>query len=121
MSEEINGIKQFDLSFKRGDTENRTLYFTDQYGAAEDITGWTVFFTVKEKVDDPDAQAKISKTITDHIDPKNGETVIDCSPTDTNLIGNFVYDIQIKKANGEIKTILEGSIVFSKDITQRIV
>ena len=112
-------MEQANLTAQRGDTEEYTLYFKDSDGMVIDITGWVVFFTVKENLDDTDANAKISKTITDHTDPINGETVLKLTPTDTNLVGNYLYDIQIKKANGDIKTILQGTIDFGKDITQR--
>lgn len=114
-------MEQTQLEIKRGDTQNYTLYFKDENGAVIDITGWIVFFTVKENIDDTDDNAKIKKTITAHSDAVNGETTIALSSVDTNLVGNYLFDIQIKKSTGEIKTILEGNVVFQKDVTQRIV
>ena len=111
-------MEQKNLIVKRGDTKKYTLYFKDDDGAVN-ITGWIVFFTVKEKVDDTDNNAKIKKTIITHVDVTQGKSQIELSPTDTDLVGNYLYDIQIKKATNEINTILEGTIVFTKDITQR--
>jgi len=119
MSDQINEIEQVSLSIKRGDTKRYTVYFRDEAGSLVDITGWTVFFTVKENITDTDPNAKISKTITDHSDPTNGESTIELTSVDTNLDGNYLFDIQIKRASGDINTILEGMIVFTKDVTQR--
>ena len=62
------------LKIKRGDTKTYTLYFVDEDEAPIDITGWTVFFTAKNKPSDNDASAVISKTITSHSNPTAGET-----------------------------------------------
>jgi len=112
-------MEQVHLEVKRGDTKRYTLYFKDKDGAKVNITDWTVFFTVKEKIDDSDNDAEIKKTITSHTDAVNGKTTVELTSEDTDLNGNFLYDIQIKRASGDINTILEGTIVFSKDITQR--
>ena len=75
---------------------------------------------VKEKVSDEDASAKISKTITTHTDPTNGESKITLTYTDTALTcKNYIYDLQVKTDEGEIKTLLEGVITIKQDITIR--
>ena len=113
-------MQQVNLEIKRGDSKSYTLTFKDDDGALIDITDWTIFFTAKETVTDTDANAKISKDITSHTDPTNGETQIQLSPADTALTpGNYVYDIQIKKNTGEINTIVEGTLTITKDVTQR--
>jgi hypothetical protein len=113
-------MEQANLEIKRGDSKSWTLYFRDEDGVNIDITGWTIFFTAKENVDDIDDNAKIKKTITSHTSPTLGETKIELTPDDTNLvIKSYVYDIQIKKSTGEIQTIIEGNVVVTKDITQR--
>lgn len=114
-------IEQCTLEIKRGDSVSYTLFFRDEDGVIIDITGYEIRFTVKEKITDTDATALtngISKTITTHTNPSNGETAISLTPTDTNLIGSFVFDIQVKDVSGNITTILEGIINFSKDVTQ---
>jgi len=107
------------LEVTRGDTKSYQLKFKDENGNAVDITGWTVYFTVKRKVNDTDANAVIVKNVTSHTDASAGETVIALSCTDTNLIGNYYYDIQFKTDDDSITTPLEGTITFKKDITQR--
>lgn len=112
-------ISTTELEIKRGDSKSYTLYFKDENNVAIDITGYTVFFTVKLELDDSDDDAVIQKTITVHSSPTEGVTVIELSPTDTNLTGNYIFDIQIKNVSAEIQTIMEGNISFSKDVTQR--
>jgi len=114
-------MQQANLEIKRGDTWARTLYFKDEDGSIIDITGWTIFMTAKESIDDDDDDAVIKKTITEHTNPTSGETKIILTPDETDLeIKSYVYDIQILKATLEVVTILEGSITVAKDVTQRI-
>ena len=49
------------------------LTFKDVDGNVINLTGSTVFFTVKRHVDDDDDDAVISKTITSFEDPTSGE------------------------------------------------
>jgi hypothetical protein len=114
------GVEQVCLNIKRGDTWSRTIYFTDNDNVPIDITGWTIFFTVKNKVDDPDSSAIISKTITSFSNPTGGEAGISLSTTDTNqTIGSYLYDIQVKTNLNEIITVMEGILTITKDITIR--
>ncbi len=108
-----------DIEIVREDTKTIPLeFFTDSGNV--DISNWTVFFTMKEKITDTDANAKISKTITSHTDPLNGYTEILLTTIDTTQNpGNYVYDIQIKYS-GEIKTILTGMITILSGVTQRL-
>jgi len=113
-------VSQSCLSIKRGDSFSRTIYFNDEDDANIDITGWTIFLTIKAKADDPDSSAVISKTITTFSDPTAGIAEISLTPTDTNqAIASYVYDIQVKTNVGEIYTIVEGILTITKDITQR--
>jgi hypothetical protein len=68
---------------------------------------------------DSDDNAKIKKTITTHTNPTEGETEIILSTTDTNLSGSYVYDLQIKTATGSVLTMINGTISFIEDVTQR--
>lgn len=114
------GLEQVCLTIKRGDTWERVMYFQDANEVPIDITGWTVFFTVKRKADDSDDDAVIKKTITTFSNPGNGEADIILTSIDTDLdIGSYLFDIQIKTSSDEIITVLEGIITISKDITIR--
>jgi len=110
-----------DLKIYRGDDKTWEVQFKDASEVAIDITDWTVYFTVKEKDSDLDANAKIAKTITSHTDPTGGKTSIILVPTDTSeLKGNYYYDIRIKKNTGEIVTVLVGTLEISKNVKKTI-
>ena len=114
------GIEDVCLSIKRGDSWSKTMYFENEDGARIDITGWTIFLTVKASEDDLDSAAVISKTITTFSNPTAGEAEIELTPTDTaQVIESYVFDIQVKTSAGEIYTIIEGILNISQDITIR--
>jgi len=115
----MSEIEQIELIEKRGDTQTYTLYFCDEDGAREDITGWTVFFTVKTKSSDPDATAIISKTVTTHSDAVNGETQLSLTSTDLATVGRYIFDVQVKTDVADIKTLVEGNFIITQDVTLR--
>ena len=109
--------KQPDLFIIRGDSAS--INFTM---AGTDLTGGTVFFTAKAVVDDAvdDAAAAITKEVTEHTDPATGTTVIELSPTDTNVApGIYFYDIQVKTAGGKITSIPTRKLRIWSDVTRR--
>ena len=107
------------LEVMRGDTKTWTLYVEDDDGNDIDISGYTVFFTAKNNINDSDDDAVIKKTITSHTNPTAGETQIDLTSTDTAVVANLVFDIQVKKSTGEIVTITPGILSILQDITLR--
>ena len=111
------------LRLIRGDTWSFPLTFTSD-GQPVDITGATVSFTLKKNYNDPDSSALISIDNTSHIDPANGQTIIEVSASSTaNLEApkSYFFDFQIKFADGSVKTIQSGIIEVLPDITRRIV
>lgn len=116
----IKQIEEQVWNLKNKNTYVFTIYFTDEdTGGVEDITDWTIKFTAKSDVDDLDDDAVIKKDITSHTDPAAGETQITLTSTDTDLLGSYVFDIQAETDDGEVKTITEGILNFSKRITTR--
>lgn len=109
-----------DLTVYRGDDKTYNLTFTDSNGDAIDITGYTIFFTVKNNKTDSDDDAVIKKDITSHIDPTNGKTQIILTDIDTAIaIKRYFYDIQLKDVSGLITTVLEDAFIIVQDITIR--
>lgn len=110
--------KQPDLFIIRGDSVS--INFTV---AGVDLTGATVFFTAKSAIeadDAADATAVISTETVSHIDPTAGATVIELSPTDTNVTpGLYYYDIQVKKASGTIVSVPARKMRIWADVTRR--
>jgi len=114
------------IKIHRGDTRNLDFNFTDSTGAIIDITGYTVFLTVKAVIDNDltDNSAIIKKTVTSHTDPTNGVTVVSLTSTDTNQTpGSYLYDIQLKSPAGDISTGAEypAKFIILSDVTRRTV
>jgi len=112
-------VEQVNLEIKRGDTWSRVIYFEDEDKVRKNITGWTIFFTIKVKADDLDtATTTIAKTVSPS-NPLEGEAEISLTSTDTKDVGNYIFDIQVKTNLNEIITVLEGTITITQDITTR--
>ena len=86
----------------------------------EDITGWTIYLTVKNKKSDSDANAVITKKVTTHSDPVGGISDIQLTTEDTDRIGNYYYSIDYKDdstpANEDV--LFYGKINFKKVVLQ---
>jgi len=105
----------------RGDDVTLNLAFKDADGVAINITGYTVFLTLKRNKYDADAAAAISKTITAHSDPTAGLTVISLTAAETAALnGTYYYDLAYRTGAGVIKTIDSGVFTFKEDTTQRL-
>lgn len=105
--------------YKRDDV-TYTLNFIDSAGDAINITGYTVFFTVKTLDTDTDASALISKTVTTHSDAAGGESQVSLSASDTDIAtGVYIYDFQFKDGSGNIATIVKDKFLVLQDVTVR--
>lgn len=109
--------KQPDLFIIRGDSAAINFAM-----AGVDLTGATVFFTAKPELTDDaaDTNAVITKEVVSHTDPTNGTTIINLDPADTNVTpGIYYYDIQVKKADGQIVSIPARKLRIWADVTRR--
>lgn len=114
---ELNNLMTY-----RGDDLDIGLTFTDTDEIPIDITGWTLFFTMKNTKDDPDDKAVLQLNILPNeiVDPTEGQATFHLSNLQTvNFKGSYWYDIQIKKADNTIQTVTNGNINFQTDATQR--
>ena len=108
----------------RGDDETIQLTFKDSDGVAINITGYTIFFTVKleceiDVSDSVDATAVIKKEITSHSDPTHGITQLVLNEADTNLApGIYYWDLQLVK-DGVVSSTQRGELELTTDITRR--
>ena len=105
----------------RGDDKTYTVTFLDSDGVAIDITGYTVFFTVKANLTDSDDNAIIKKDITSHSDPTNGQTELSFAASDTDGVeeGTYYFDLQLKDTGGLIKSTKRQYFYIDQDITLR--
>jgi hypothetical protein len=93
-----------EITIQKGNPHDKTIKVTSKStGAAYDLTGKTVFFTMKLLSDDTanDDAAFIKKTITSHTNPTGGITTLALTTTDTNqTVGRYKCDIRIYSAGG---------------------
>jgi hypothetical protein len=107
--------KKPDLHIIRGDTVNI------QFQVDMDLTGTTVFFTVKPALTDDvgDTTAVISVEVASHDDPANGHTIIPLTADDTNVTpGEYYYDIQIKNGSSIVSIPARKCKIYA-DVTRR--
>ncbi len=99
-----------DLKFTRKSTKSYEIKFTKD-GSAEDITGYTIYFTIKENVEDTDVNAKLTKTITSLPNALSGKVLIELTTADTDIVaGNYWYSIDFKDPDGNEGVLFSGKI-----------
>ena len=105
----------------RGDNKTYTLSFKDSAGNVIDITGWKVYFTMKQRITQSDDEAAVRIDVTTHDDPTNGLSSIHLanSQTDDLIPGEYFYDIQVKKPDEMVTTLVVGKIKVEADVTRR--
>jgi hypothetical protein len=104
----------------RGDDVTIPVTFSDDAGQAINITGATVFFTVKSDLSDTDDDAVIAKTITTHSNASQGQTTITLTANDTLIdAGKYYWDLQIKDSAGKITSTLADTLEVKLDVTRR--
>lgn len=117
---DVDFNKNFDLTLRAGNDEIIDIFFIDEDEGAVDITDGTLYFVVKNKPTDTDANAVLNLTYasTTFPYPASGEACITLLDTTTSaLLGNYIYQILFKISGGTpIKVVAEGTICFQRDI-----
>ena len=107
-------VKKNAIMLTRGDTFKAEVTITDKDGNPyEPQPGDSVRFAVKKNYTDPDTDVLIVKTIP--IDTM----ILLLEPSDTKELafGNYVYDIQITTAAGEVDTfITKASFTLTEEV-----
>ena len=94
-------------------------------GAAQDITGCTLWWTLKKSKTDPDSAAILQKTNGSGItivSAAGGTFTVRINSTDLSSIDSerlYYWDVQIKDAANIIQTVMTGTVVIALDITVR--
>jgi hypothetical protein len=117
----------------RGDTIRLPFQVVDrETGGAIDITEWTVQFTAKYALPNPDAQAALAQ---DNVSPGGlggivlvgptlGQGIVTVQPISTRRWGDgdtrVVYDLQATDPGGVVTTVEIGELVVVPDVTQAI-
>jgi hypothetical protein len=110
---------QRDLCWTRGDTGRLEIAIVDGDGEPYDITGATLFLTVKNALTDADSAAVIRKEVTSHDDPTGGESSFNIAASDNATTGTRYYDVQLLTAANDIWTIGGGIWRVVSDVTVR--
>ena len=100
-------IQGTNISMTRGDSEMIKVAIKDTLGNTIPlVTGDTIYLTVRESMLSP---TKIIEKIVTEFD--DGQALIIINPEDTNNLRftSYVYDIQLTKENGSVKTIITPS------------
>ena len=108
------------ISIIRGTDTSIKVNFTEN-GTPVNITGYEVLFTVKEQdyIGKGDDKALITKDITVHSDPTQGETTIVLSNEDTDIpAGNYYWDLRLIK-DGIITQTQRDMLEITQGITER--
>jgi hypothetical protein len=108
-----------DLCWTRGDSGRLDVTVTQSDGAAYDLTGCTLFLTVKNSLTDADSAAVIRKEMTSHDDATAGEAHFDLLTTDNATAGTRFYDVQLVTDLGDVFTLFGGVWRVVGDVTIR--
>jgi hypothetical protein len=110
---------QPDLTWTRGDSGRLDVTVTQSDGTAYNLTGATLFLTVKNALTDADSAAVIRKEVTAHDDATAGESHFDLLTTDNATAGTRFYDVQLKDSANKIFTLFGGIWKVLADVTVR--
>jgi hypothetical protein len=114
-----------DLTIYRGDTVKLNVAVTAG-GAVFNLTGCTVWFTVKNQYSDPDNQSVFQKSTTNGgitiTDAPNGLCQVTIANADTSGEPDtkvmLLWDCQVKDASGNIYTVNSGNLIILPDVTK---
>jgi hypothetical protein len=108
------------LTVTRRDDKVFTFYFYDENGDAINLTGCALYTTVKQNIDDTDANAKISSTLSITVPATGGIATWTLVPADTQyLMGQYYWDVQLKDASNKITTLIRDIFEVVADVTIR--
>jgi hypothetical protein len=110
---------QADLTWTRGDSGRLDVSVKDADGTAYNLTGATLFLTVKNALTDADSAAVIRKEVTSHSNAAGGISHFDLLTTDNATAGTRYYDVQIKGADNKVYTLFGGLWKVLSDVTTR--
>jgi hypothetical protein len=110
--------KYLDLQINRKTQTVYTLEILTKNGYIVDMTGGVIYVTVKEKMEDDDVEAVIAKDIVPS-SPSSGIEKIIFSSSETDISGNFYYDIKFKDSDGNSYILFRGRVKFIDAVTTR--
>jgi hypothetical protein len=112
-------VVEKDYIFSRTETKEWEFRVSVE-GLTQNLTGWKLFFTLKEELSDEDSAAVIKKDITDHYSAEEGKSRVSLTSADTNRVGNYYYDISIVSPAGKKWVLLAGRMTFEEVCGRRL-
>ena len=116
------------ITFYQGNSVDINLsVFRADNGAAFDITGSKIWFTIKSAYTDPDSSALLQVTsdtsAISFVNPTMGTAVISLTPASTQSLPTGValrYDVQIKTAANKVYTITVDNVTVMPKVTDAL-
>ena len=108
-----------DLTWTRGDSGRLDVVVKQADGEPYDLTGATLFLTVKNALTDADAAAVIRKEVTAHDDAEGGQSHFSIATSDNSTSGTRYYDVQLKDSTNSVYTLFGGQWRVLGDVTTR--
>ena len=108
-----------DLCWTRCDSGRLDVTVKQADGTAYNLTGATLFLTVKNALTDADSAAVIRKEVTSHDSATGGESHFDLFTTDNATNGRRYYDVQLKDSTNAVYTLFGGIWKVLADVTTR--
>ena len=98
-------------------------FIAKENASAIDLTSAKIWFTIKERSADTDAEAKLqyasSGSEVELTDPTNGKFTVHLKGSGTaDLEGTWLYDIKAKLSSGKLVRLARGVIEFLPNITE---
>lgn len=109
-------------SIIRGDSKFYLFRFKKQDGSPVDISGWTIFYTLKRRIDDSDDNAVVKMQLTTHTAADQGESLLIIPASVTDLLEpgvRYYCDFQIMPRSGFVFSIRPTRVGVVADITRR--
>jgi hypothetical protein len=105
----------YPISHTRKDTFIRTLSFKDSLGAAINLTGANVKFTIKTNVSDTNPLLQATAVVPS---PATGVGTVTFTAAQMDLAeGVYWYDIQLTDAASTVTTVLKDSFTVTYNVT----
>jgi hypothetical protein len=108
----------------QGATFTRTLTWTDSAKKARDLTGYTARMQVRSSVESSSVIVELTTvngkiTLGTTTDTKGQVTLLLSATTTAALTpGQYVYDLELVSAGGEVTRLLEGNFVVKAEVTR---
>ena len=91
-------------------------------GGIQNITGWAIYFIVKQFQTDSDSSALINIEVTSHLFPITGQSFLSAAGTITaNLTGQYYYQFSLVDNLGNRITPIGGTYTFGANLLQNTV